>query len=61
MRSRQLVTESGTLIAPQDFLFIPLVARDSDQLKPPLNFHMVSIICERPHFGCSTLANAAVE
>ncbi|KAJ5977959.1 hypothetical protein N7501_001301 [Penicillium viridicatum] len=40
MRSRELVTESGTLIAPQDFLFIPLVARDSDQLKPPLNFHM---------------------
>ncbi|KAJ5695857.1 hypothetical protein N7536_006269 [Penicillium majusculum] len=40
MRSRELVTESGTLIAPQDFLFIPLVARDFDQLKPPLKPHM---------------------
>ncbi|KAK4863041.1 hypothetical protein LT330_010623 [Penicillium expansum] len=40
MRSRELVTESGTLSAPQDFLFIPLVERDSDQLQPPLKPHM---------------------
>ncbi|KAJ6139273.1 hypothetical protein N7471_005759 [Penicillium samsonianum] len=40
MRSRELVTESGTLSAPQDFLFIPLVARNSDQLRPPLKPHM---------------------
>lgn len=45
MRSTELVTECGTLIAPQDFLFIPLVTRDFDQLKPPLKLHMVSIIC----------------
>ena len=43
MRSRELVTESGTLSAPQDFLFVPLVARDLDQLRPPLKPHMVSV------------------
>ncbi|KAJ5558805.1 hypothetical protein N7535_009314 [Penicillium sp. DV-2018c] len=41
MRSGELVTENGTLIAPEDFLFIPLVARDSDQLQPPLKSHLV--------------------
>ncbi|EKV05734.1 GTP-binding protein rhoC domain protein [Penicillium digitatum] len=40
MRVGELVTESGTLSAPQDFLFIPLVARDSNQLQPPLKPHM---------------------
>ncbi|KAJ5431105.1 hypothetical protein N7445_008837 [Penicillium cf. griseofulvum] len=40
MRSRELVTEIGTLSAPQDFLFISLVARDFDQLQPPLKSHM---------------------
>ncbi|KAJ5497113.1 hypothetical protein N7463_009100 [Penicillium fimorum] len=40
MRSRELVTETGTLSAPQDFLFIPLVARDFDQLQPPLKAHI---------------------
>ncbi|OQE94187.1 hypothetical protein PENNAL_c0004G03471 [Penicillium nalgiovense] len=40
MRSRELVTEGGTLNAPQDFLFVPLVARDLDQLRPPLKPHM---------------------
>ncbi|KAJ5120323.1 uncharacterized protein N7515_009711 [Penicillium bovifimosum] len=41
MRSRELVTENGALNAPEDFLFIPLVARDSDQLQPPLKTHLV--------------------
>ncbi|KAJ5347563.1 hypothetical protein MYU51_003759 [Penicillium brevicompactum] len=41
MRSRELVTESGILIAPEEFLFIPLVVRDSDQLQPPLRKHLV--------------------
>ncbi|KAJ5782692.1 hypothetical protein N7457_004466 [Penicillium paradoxum] len=41
MRSRELVTESGTLIAPEDFLFIPLVARDFDQPRPRLKSHLI--------------------
>ncbi|KAJ5458136.1 hypothetical protein N7475_009524 [Penicillium sp. IBT 31633x] len=41
MRSRELVTESGILSAPEDFLFIPLVARDFDQLQPPLKTHLI--------------------
>ena len=61
MRSRELITESGTLSAPQDFLFVPLVARDLDQLRPPLKPHIVSIICPCPYFDCFALANAAVE
>lgn len=61
MRSKELVTENGTLSAPEDFLFIPLVARDFDQLRPSLKLHLVSIICACPHFDCFTLANAAVE
>ncbi|KAJ5356595.1 hypothetical protein N7517_011204 [Penicillium concentricum] len=40
MRSRKLVTEIGILSAPQDFLFVPLVARDFDQLQPPLKPHL---------------------
>ena len=47
MRSRELVTESGILIAPEEFLFIPLVVRDSDQLQPPLRKHLVSENLER--------------
>mgnify|MGYP001657716096 CR=1 FL=1 len=42
MRSRELVVENGTLNVPDAFLFIPLVSRDSDQLQPPLKFHLVS-------------------
>ncbi|OGE57794.1 hypothetical protein PENARI_c001G09328 [Penicillium arizonense] len=40
MRSRELVVENGTLNVPDTFLFIPLVSRDSDQLQPPLKFHL---------------------
>ncbi|CDM31033.1 hypothetical protein DTO013E5_327 [Penicillium roqueforti] len=40
MRSKELVTENGTLSAPEDFLFIPLVARDFDQLRPSLKLHL---------------------
>ncbi|EPS32357.1 hypothetical protein PDE_07317 [Penicillium oxalicum 114-2] len=40
MRSRRLIMEPRTLIAPADFLFIPLVVRESDQLQPPLNGHL---------------------
>lgn len=41
MRSKKLLTEHGILNAPENFLFIPLVARDSDQLQPPLKKHLV--------------------
>ncbi|CAG8414164.1 unnamed protein product [Penicillium salamii] len=41
MRSRELITESGILTAPEDFLCIPLVARDSDHLQPPLKQHLL--------------------
>ncbi|CAI7634417.1 unnamed protein product [Penicillium manginii] len=44
MRTRKLVTEMGTLSAPESFLFIPLVARESDQLKPALQTHLVSLL-----------------
>ncbi|KAJ5966152.1 hypothetical protein N7481_012866 [Penicillium waksmanii] len=40
MRTRKLVTEMGTLSAPESFLFIPLVVRESDQLKPALQTHL---------------------
>ncbi|KAJ5918962.1 hypothetical protein N7466_009905 [Penicillium verhagenii] len=40
MRTRQLVTEIGILNAPTDFLFVPLVARDSAELHPPLKTHL---------------------
>ncbi|CAG7928850.1 unnamed protein product [Penicillium olsonii] len=41
MRSRELITESGILNAPEEFLFIPLVARDSDHPQPPLKKHLL--------------------
>lgn len=41
MRTRQLVTETGILNAPPDFLFVALVARDSAELNPPLKTHLV--------------------
>ncbi|KAJ5527442.1 hypothetical protein N7513_011601 [Penicillium frequentans] len=40
MRTRQLVTEIGILNAPLEFLFVPLVARDSAELHPPLKAHL---------------------
>ncbi|KAJ5101958.1 hypothetical protein NUU61_004180 [Penicillium alfredii] len=40
MRSRTLVTENGSLHAPTDFLFIPLVVRESEYLRPPLKTHL---------------------
>ncbi|KAJ6119939.1 hypothetical protein N7523_004219 [Penicillium sp. IBT 18751x] len=40
MRTKTLVTESGFLNAPEDFLFIALVTRESDQLRPPLKIHL---------------------
>ncbi|KAJ5757524.1 uncharacterized protein N7511_006218 [Penicillium nucicola] len=40
MRSRELIVENGALNAPDEFLFIPLVSRDSNQLQPPLKFHL---------------------
>lgn len=30
------------LTAPTEFLFLPVVVRESDQLDPPLNSHLVS-------------------
>lgn len=41
MRSKRLKTQHGPIEAPPDFLFIPLVVRSSDQLKPHLNHHLV--------------------
>lgn len=41
MRSRKLVTETVILNAPEDFLFVPLVVREGDQLHPPFKFHLV--------------------
>lgn len=41
MRTKNLVTGTGFLNAPEDFLFIPLVVRESDQLRPPLKIHLV--------------------
>ncbi|KAJ5152176.1 hypothetical protein N7492_010471 [Penicillium capsulatum] len=40
MRARKLATEVGILNAPQDFVFVPVVVRESDQLKPPLKTHL---------------------
>ncbi|KAL4974005.1 hypothetical protein BDW66DRAFT_93424 [Aspergillus desertorum] len=40
MRSRKLPTESGVLEAPTHFLFVPIVVRDSSQVRPILNAHL---------------------
>ncbi|KAF3384663.1 hypothetical protein F1880_002442 [Penicillium rolfsii] len=40
MRTRWLATEPGMLKAPAEFLFLPLVVRERDQLDPPLNSHL---------------------
>lgn len=42
MRTKKLATELGVLNAPEEFLFLPLVVRESDQLTPPLKAHLVS-------------------
>jgi hypothetical protein len=60
MRSRELVVESGTLNAPDEFLFIPLVSRDCDQLQPPLKFHLVSGIPKIVYLHYP-LANVTIE
>ncbi|OQE31385.1 hypothetical protein PENSTE_c001G06529 [Penicillium steckii] len=41
MRTRKLVTEGGTITAPDNFIFIPLVVRESEQLEPPLRTHLI--------------------
>ncbi|KAJ5599464.1 hypothetical protein N7450_000531 [Penicillium hetheringtonii] len=41
MRTRKLATEGGSINAPENFLFIPLVVRESDRLEPPLQKHLV--------------------
>lgn len=41
MRTRKLAIEMGILNAPEDFLFLPLVVRETDQLRPPLKIHLV--------------------
>ncbi|KAJ5894238.1 hypothetical protein N7495_005929 [Penicillium taxi] len=40
MRTRKLAIEMKILNAPADFMFLPLVARDSDQLQPLLKAHL---------------------
>jgi hypothetical protein len=41
MRTRRVATEPGILNAPAKFLFLPLGVRETDQLDPPLNSHLV--------------------
>ena len=38
------MTEAGTLEAPADFLFVPVVVCESGQLRPPLTTHMVCFL-----------------
>ncbi|KAF7586033.1 hypothetical protein BBP40_009650 [Aspergillus hancockii] len=40
MRSKNLSTHIGLLEAPVDFLFVPLVTRNSEHDQPILNFHL---------------------
>ncbi|KAJ6037143.1 hypothetical protein N7540_001422 [Penicillium herquei] len=40
MRTRKLATEVGILQAPDEFLFVPLVIRESNELQPPLKTHL---------------------
>ncbi|EAW17429.1 uncharacterized protein NFIA_073450 [Aspergillus fischeri NRRL 181] len=41
MRSKRLNTNHGPIEAPPGFLFVSLVVRDSDQLSPRLNHHLL--------------------
>ncbi|KAL6237239.1 hypothetical protein BDW75DRAFT_204587 [Aspergillus navahoensis] len=40
MRSRKLTTGSGFLETPTHFLFVPIVVRESSQVRPKLNAHL---------------------
>ncbi|KAL4868053.1 hypothetical protein BDV12DRAFT_107739 [Aspergillus spectabilis] len=40
MRSKKLTTPSGVLEAPEHFLLVPVVARDSGQVRPKLVAHL---------------------
>ncbi|KAK1145298.1 hypothetical protein N8T08_004459 [Aspergillus melleus] len=42
MRSKKLALKDGVLEAPADFLFVPLLARRSEQDQPKLNPHLVA-------------------
>lgn len=37
------MTAKADLNAPENFLFVPLVARNTDILQPGLNTHLVSL------------------
>ncbi|KAL3441591.1 hypothetical protein BJX65DRAFT_245269 [Aspergillus insuetus] len=41
MRSKRLATGNGVLEAPAHFLFVPVIARDTDQVRPKLNTHLI--------------------
>lgn len=58
MRTRKLATGSGMLNAPTDFLFIPVVVRETDQLDPPLNTHLVGSCSLLPIVSRSNLTSA---
>ena len=45
IRSRKLATQSISLATPPDFLFIPVVVRNAEQLHPRLNPYLVSTFC----------------
>ncbi|KAE8154982.1 hypothetical protein BDV25DRAFT_64167 [Aspergillus avenaceus] len=40
MRSRRLAARDGLLETPVDFLFVPLIVRESEYDQPSLNFHL---------------------
>lgn len=42
MRSKKLVTQDGIYVAPERFVFLPLVGSTSNNAQPKLNRHMVS-------------------
>lgn len=42
MRSRKATIGKSNLMAPMDFLFVPLVGCDSNDPNPKLNAHVVS-------------------
>jgi hypothetical protein len=51
MRSKRLVTGTGVLEAPAHFLFVPVITRDADQVRPKLNTHLVRPLKPYPDGG----------
>ena len=51
MRSKKITTGKTSFTAPVDFLFVPLVARDSDNQRPKLNAHLVGLHFRRVYIS----------